>query len=96
MQETTAQRLDARARDASASSAGDGGWHAATPAQALARLDSDRRGLSRAEAAARHSQCGPNRLPAPRRRAAWQRLLLQFHNLIIYRLLAAGVPRHAT
>jgi magnesium-transporting ATPase (P-type) len=91
MRGTVVERRDARATDASTSSAGDGGWHAATPAQVLARLDSGRYGLSQSEATARLARYGANRLPTPRRRAAWQRLLLQFHNVIIYVLLAAGI-----
>jgi magnesium-transporting ATPase (P-type) len=91
MQETMTERpLGAHGKVAPAASAGDAAWHAASVAQALQDLRGDRHGLTQGEAAARLARYGPNRLPPPRRRAAWQRLLLQFHNVIIYVLLAAG------
>jgi magnesium-transporting ATPase (P-type) len=34
--------------------------------------------------------CGPNRLPQAARRGPLKRFLLQFHNLLIYALLAAA------
>ena len=48
-------------------------------------------GLTRAEAAQRLQQHGPNTLPQAQRRSAWLRLLLQFHNPLIYVLLGAGI-----
>ena len=47
-------------------------------------------GLSHDEAATRLAQHGRNSLPAARRRAPWLRFALQFHNPLIYVLLAAG------
>jgi magnesium-transporting ATPase (P-type) len=47
-------------------------------------------GLSSAEAARRLARHGPNRLPAARRRPPWLRFVLQFHNPLIYVLLAAA------
>ncbi|MDO9095151.1 MAG: HAD-IC family P-type ATPase [Rubrivivax sp.] len=65
-------------------------WHALGVAQVLmdqgSKLDS---GLGRDEAELRLQQHGRNNLPAARRRAAWLRLALQFHNPLIYVLLAA-------
>jgi magnesium-transporting ATPase (P-type) len=48
-------------------------------------------GLSSAEAAARLRQYGANTLRPPRRRGPWLRFLQQFHNVLIYMLLAAGL-----
>jgi magnesium-transporting ATPase (P-type) len=48
-------------------------------------------GLSADEAAARLDTYGPNRLPEPPRRSAVLRLLLQFHNVLIYVLLASAL-----
>jgi len=48
-------------------------------------------GLSGAEAARRLELHGPNALPPPPRRGAAMRFLLQFHNVLIYVLLAAGI-----
>ncbi len=57
----------------------------------LQRLDSSPHGLSAAEAARRLSIHGPNRLPPPQRRGPLRRLAAQFHNVLIYVLLAAAV-----
>ena len=48
-------------------------------------------GLSASEAAARLAAHGPNELPPARRNGPVKRFLLQFHNVLIYVLLAAGV-----
>ena len=66
-------------------------WHGLTASEVLARLDASREGLSADAVAARRAHFGANRLPPPKRQPAWQRLLLQFHNVLIYVLLAAGV-----
>jgi len=66
-------------------------WHALPADAALAHLHADaEHGLGSAAAAARLAHHGPNLLPPPRRRSALQRLALQFHNPLIYVLLAAG------
>ncbi len=65
-------------------------WHALAAPEVLARLQSTPQGLSAAEAAARLARHGRNELPPPSKRSALRRLLLQFHNLLIYVLLAAG------
>ncbi len=67
-------------------------WHSLSPqdtAEALAT--SLHSGLDSLEAARRLAAGGPNRLPAGRRRPAWLRLILQFHNPLIHVLIAAGV-----
>ncbi len=66
-------------------------WHAETGAAALQRLGSRIEGLGAEEAAARLARYGPNRLRPPQRRGPLTRFLLQFHNVLIYVLLAAGV-----
>jgi len=48
-------------------------------------------GLSRNEAAARLGIHGPNRLQQVRKKSALARFLLQFHNVLIYVLIGAGV-----
>ncbi|MBF5095981.1 HAD-IC family P-type ATPase [Azospirillum sp. INR13] len=66
-------------------------WHALDAGAAAGRLGSPDEGLSGAEAAARLERFGPNRLTPPKRRPAWMRFLAQFHNLLIYVLLASGM-----
>ncbi|MCQ4347402.1 HAD-IC family P-type ATPase [Pseudomonas stutzeri] len=66
-------------------------WHARSPEQCLAQLDSRSSGLSAEEAARRLAEHGPNRLPEVRGPNWLQRLLHQFHNLLIYVLLAAAL-----
>ncbi|MEQ8813108.1 MAG: cation-transporting P-type ATPase [Thalassobaculum sp.] len=65
-------------------------WHSLDPTAVLADLQVDAEGLSSPEAARRLAEHGPNRLPQGPGRPAAVRLLLQFHNLLIYMLLAAG------
>ena len=48
-------------------------------------------GLDSDEAVRRLTECGANALPPPPRRGPLMRFLLQFHNVLIYVLLAAGV-----
>jgi magnesium-transporting ATPase (P-type) len=66
-------------------------WHARDAAEVLAAFGSAPHGLAPAEAQRRLAVYGRNELPPPPRRPAWLRLLLQFHNLLIYVLLAAGL-----
>ena len=66
-------------------------WHDRPASDTLASLDTSRHGLGQAEAGLRLARHGPNRLPPPRRRGPLQRFLLQFHNVLIYVLLGAGV-----
>lgn len=71
-------------------SAADVPWHALDASAVAGQLDSPVDGLSSMEAAARLRRFGPNRLTPPKRRPAWLRFLAQFHNLLIYVLLASG------
>ncbi len=64
-------------------------WHARTKEEALADLASTPQGLSHDEAARRLALHGPNRLPPPKKRGPLLRFLAQFHNVLIYVLLAA-------
>jgi magnesium-transporting ATPase (P-type) len=66
-------------------------WHAYGADDALHSLASRAEGLSAREASARLARWGRNELPAPGRRGAWLRFALQFHDLLIYVLIAAGV-----
>jgi magnesium-transporting ATPase (P-type) len=67
-------------------------WHELTAADAVRLLDVDGlAGLSSAEATARRERYGPNRLPEGKRKGPIERFLLQFHNVLIYVLLAAAV-----
>ncbi|MGD9922829.1 MAG: HAD-IC family P-type ATPase [Pseudorhodoplanes sp.] len=66
-------------------------WHAATVEDCLHRLDTQSDGLSSDEAARRLAKFGPNRLPTSRPRSALTRFAAQFHNLLIYVLLVAGI-----
>jgi magnesium-transporting ATPase (P-type) len=65
-------------------------WHSIPVADALTALRSASSGLTEEEAQARLLQSGPNRLPESARRSALTRFLLQFHNLLIYLLLASA------
>ncbi|MDP2794004.1 MAG: HAD-IC family P-type ATPase [Sulfurisoma sp.] len=67
-------------------------WHARPTQQVSAELDCDpARGLSAAEAAARLTQHGPNRLAEKPPRPAWLKFLDQFKSLLVLILLGAAV-----
>jgi magnesium-transporting ATPase (P-type) len=66
-------------------------WHA-TPVEAVVdQLATRADGLTDEEVAGRLAQYGPNRLRPPQRRGAVVRFLLQFHDILIYVLLAASL-----
>jgi len=66
-------------------------WHSLSGPEAASLLDADpRRGLSAAEAEQRLLLYGPNALPSRRGASALTRLSLQFHQPLVYILLAAG------
>jgi magnesium-transporting ATPase (P-type) len=66
-------------------------WHGLELDEVAARLGVHRqRGLTQAEAEARLARFGPNQLPTPPRRPVWLRFARQFHNVLIYVMLAAA------
>ena len=66
-------------------------WHQLPADEALAMQQTSPAGLSPEEAARRLAEHGPNRLTPPKKRGPLLRFLLQFHNVLIYVLLAAAV-----
>jgi len=66
-------------------------WHSFEAEIALSHLASGPNGLDEIEAEKRLAQYGPNRLSPPKKRSAFERFAAQFHNVLIYVLLAAGV-----
>ncbi len=66
-------------------------WHALGQDALQRLLETGDNGLSQQEADSRLRRFGPNRLPEARPRGPWMRFLSQFHNLLIYVLLAAGL-----
>ncbi|MFO0104368.1 MAG: HAD-IC family P-type ATPase, partial [Cyanobium sp.] len=68
--------------------------HALPAADVLALLGSQReQGLSAGEAGRRLRQWGPNSLPEQRGKPAWLRFLHQFHDPLLYTLLAVGLVK---
>ncbi|MDS4059071.1 MAG: cation-transporting P-type ATPase, partial [Candidatus Contendobacter sp.] len=65
-------------------------WHALAVEQVLRELNTAPGGLSETEAAQRLEVHGPNRLRPPKQRGPMTRFLLQFHNVLIYVLLASA------
>src|SRR5262249_6568083 len=66
-------------------------WHAMATDDVVQRLNTNtERGLEAAEVSQRLAKYGPNRLPEGARRGPFMRLLLQFNNVLVYVLLAAG------
>lgn len=66
-------------------------WHHQPSAQVLQTLLSSLDGLSKDEAVQRLQTVGANRLPQAQSRSALLRFLCQFHNVLIYVLIAAAV-----
>ncbi|MFU8859514.1 MAG: cation-transporting P-type ATPase [Cyclonatronaceae bacterium] len=67
-------------------------WHSTEAADVIKTLESDEKeGLTGDEARKRREEYGPNKLPKGKKRSAWMRLLSQFHNVLIYVLIAAAV-----
>jgi magnesium-transporting ATPase (P-type) len=66
-------------------------WHTLDSSEVFARLQTRPEGLQQADAGERLTRHGPNRLPPAGRRGALVRLATQFHNVLIYVLLGAGV-----
>jgi magnesium-transporting ATPase (P-type) len=66
-------------------------WHARPADEVLASMEGGRQGLTTDQAAGRLLRHGRNVLPPARKRGPFMRFLLQFHNVLIYVLLAAAV-----
>ncbi len=65
-------------------------WHSLPADELLNALAADRAGLSLQESVQRLAEYGPNRLTPQESRSPLLRFLLQFHNLLIYVLLASA------
>lgn len=67
-------------------------WHAMNAADVIDHFKTDEEhGLSRDEARQRIEKYGKNEIPKGKKRSWWMRLLMQFHNVLIYVLLAAAI-----
>ena len=66
-------------------------WHLLSVDHVFGALASSSDGLQLDEARSRLNQYGPNQLRERKGTSAWMRLLLQFHNPLIYVLLATAV-----
>jgi cation-transporting ATPase F len=67
-------------------------WHSLTAEEAIGRLKSDPiGGLTPAEVESRLKRFGPNRVSRQEKLSEWVRFLLQFHQPLLYILLAATV-----
>ncbi|WP_455201269.1 HAD-IC family P-type ATPase, partial [Kaarinaea lacus] len=67
------------------------GWHTYDVSHALRKVSSSEDGLTQNNAEQRFSEFGANRLRPVKRKGPLARFLVQFHNVLIYVLLAAGV-----
>ena len=65
-------------------------WHALSPADALAALDTGPHGLAEVEAARRHEALGPNVLPQPKPPSLLGTYFAQFRSPFIYLLFGAA------
>ena len=67
-------------------------WHHLEMSEVVRLLSSHcETGLSQDEAARRLHQYGPNRVTAKSGTPAWKRFMLQFHQPLVYILLAASI-----
>jgi magnesium-transporting ATPase (P-type) len=66
-------------------------WHTLSQEEVFQRLQTGPCGLPEAEAHHRITLYGPNRLAPPKRRGPLLRLLMQFHNTLLYVMLGAAV-----
>ncbi|MCK0508542.1 cation-transporting P-type ATPase [Aromatoleum anaerobium] len=65
-------------------------WHTLDPDEIRRRLQAPQGGLPEVEARRRLAQYGPNRLAPPKRRGPLLRLLMQFHNILLYVMMGAA------
>ena len=66
-------------------------WHAEDTEKAFATLQTSSEGLSNEEVADRLARFGPNRLTETKSRGPLLRFFAQFHNVLIYVLIAAAI-----
>lgn len=66
-------------------------WHTLSAEQALALLNSGTQGLESSEVDRRQARYGLNRLAPPKRRGPILRLLMQFHNILLYVMISAAI-----
>lgn len=66
-------------------------WHTLKESEVHTRLETHAQGLSLEQAQKRLLQHGPNQLAQGRRRSAWTRLLMQFHNILLYVMMVAAL-----
>ncbi len=66
-------------------------WHAVTVEEALNHQNSSLAGLESVEASDRIQQYGLNKLPEVKKRGVLSRFFSQFHNVLIYVLISAGI-----
>jgi magnesium-transporting ATPase (P-type) len=64
-------------------------WHTLSSTKSLSLLNTDEKGLSREEVKQRHQIYGSNQLKTTKKQSSALRFLLQFHNILIYILLAS-------
>lgn len=65
-------------------------WYILDFKQVISKLESSESGLSSEQSSDRYHRYGANTIPQPQPVSRWLRFLYQFHNLLIYVLLAAG------
>ena len=75
----------------SAAPEGERFWHAISVDEALAFQRTGANGLGEEQVRQRMARFGPNRLPPVKRRGAFLRFFAQFHDVMIYVLIGAGV-----
>ncbi len=66
-------------------------WHTLSIARVGEILETGVGGLTDAQASRRREQYGPNRLAPPKRRGPLLRLLVQFHNILLYVMTGAAL-----
>lgn len=66
-------------------------WHSLETSEVFRSLESNREGLSAAEVSERQETFGPNAVSVARGAAAWKRFVFQFHQPLVYLLIAAVV-----
>lgn len=66
-------------------------WHAESVEKAFTSLETSQNGISKEEAKKRLEKYGKNHLSEPKTRSLLMRFLYQFHNVLIYVLIVAGI-----